>query len=139
MALGLVRRVAALLSKAGIVKTILGRDAQAFPKLCLPGLSRRAALGAGDAGGAALCGRPDDHAVRAKLSAQELAAKATQDAAIWEALAAAASDAIELDEAATQDPSDEPADELLARVRADQAAPSTPRGRKRAAETALHD
>ena len=65
MALGLVRRVAALLSKAGIVKTILGRDAQAFPKLCLPGLSRRAALGAGDAGGAALCGRPDDHAVQA--------------------------------------------------------------------------
>ncbi len=38
-----------------------------------------------------------------------------------------------------QDPRDEPADELLARVRADQAAPSTPRGRKRAAETALHD
>ncbi len=38
-----------------------------------------------------------------------------------------------------QDPRDEPADELLARVRADQAAPSTPRGRKRAAEAALHD
>ena len=38
-----------------------------------------------------------------------------------------------------QDPSDEPADELLARVRADRAAPSTPRGRKRAAEAALHD
>ena len=38
-----------------------------------------------------------------------------------------------------QDPRDEPADELLARVRADRAAPSTPRGRKRAAETALHD
>ena len=38
-----------------------------------------------------------------------------------------------------QDPRDEPADELLARVRVDQAAPSTPRGRKRAAEAALHD
>jgi type I restriction enzyme S subunit len=38
-----------------------------------------------------------------------------------------------------QDPRDEPADELLARVRADRAAPSTPRGRKRAAEAALHD
>lgn len=38
-----------------------------------------------------------------------------------------------------QDPHDEPADELLARVRADRAAPSTPRGRKRAAEAALHD
>lgn len=38
-----------------------------------------------------------------------------------------------------QDPRDEPADVLLARVRADQAAPSAPRGRKRAAETALHD
>ena len=33
-----------------------------------------------------------------------------------------------------QDPRDEPADGLLARVRADQAAPSIPRGRKRAAE-----